>query len=44
VGRCSACRQAKADVHHAHPGHGVPLLLMAVILTLLLMLALRLAH
>ena len=43
-GRCSACRQAKADVHHAHPGHGVPLLLMAVILTLLLMLALRLAH
>jgi hypothetical protein len=44
-GRCPACRHAKADVHHdAHPGHGVPLLLLAVILTLLLMLALHLAH
>jgi hypothetical protein len=44
-GRCPACRQAKADVHHhVHPWHGVPLLLMAVVLTLLLMLALHLAH
>jgi hypothetical protein len=44
-GRCPACRQAKADVHrHAQSWHGVPLLLMAVILTLLLMLALHLSH
>jgi hypothetical protein len=44
-GRCPACRQAKADVHHHdHPGHSVQWLLMALIATLLLMLALHLAH
>ncbi len=43
-GRCPACRHAKADVHHHTQPYGIPLLLMAVVLTLLLMLALHLAH
>jgi hypothetical protein len=43
-GRCPACRQAKADVHHAHAGHRIPIIVMAVVLTLLLMLALQVAH
>jgi hypothetical protein len=43
-GRCPACRHAKADVHHTQSGHGIQLLLMAVALTLLLMLALHIAH
>lgn len=41
-GRCAACRQARAEVHHSHPQLGVPLLIMmALIATLLLMLALQ---
>jgi len=43
-GRCAACRQARAQVHHSHPQLGVPLLVTALIAMLLLMLALRLAH
>jgi hypothetical protein len=43
-GRCAACRQARAEVHHGHPQLGVPLLIMALIAMLLLMLALHLAH
>jgi hypothetical protein len=43
-GRCAACRQARAEVHHSHPQLGVPLLIMAVVATLVLMLALHLGH
>jgi hypothetical protein len=43
-GRCAACRQARAHVHHGQPGLGMPLLIMALIATLLLMLALQLTH
>jgi hypothetical protein len=43
-GRCPACRNAKADMHHHTQPHGIPVILMAVVLTLLLMLALHLAH
>jgi hypothetical protein len=41
-GRCEACRAAKAHVHHSQSRYGVPLLLMALIATLLVMLALHL--
>jgi predicted RNA-binding protein with PUA domain len=43
-GRCAACRQARAEVHHTQPGLRVPLLIMVLVATLLLMLALRLVH
>ena len=43
-GRCAACRQARAHVHHGQTGLGMPLLVMALIATLLLMLALHLTH
>jgi hypothetical protein len=43
-GRCTACRQARTQVHRSHPQLGVPLLIMALIATLLLMLALHLTH
>jgi hypothetical protein len=41
-GRCEACRAAKGQVHHAQPRYGIPLLLMALIATLLLIVALHL--
>lgn len=43
-GRCTVCRAARAQVHHA-PGNMVsPLLIAALIAMLLLMIALRVTH
>ena len=43
-GRCPACREAKTHVHHSQPSLGVPLAIVALIATLLLMLALHVLH
>jgi hypothetical protein len=40
-GRCEACRAAKEQVHHSQSRFTLPLLLMALIATLLVMLALH---
>jgi hypothetical protein len=41
-GRCEACRAAKEQVHHSQSRLGLPLLFMALIATLLVILALHL--
>ena len=44
-GRCAACRAARAQVHHHQGPNLVPTLLVAaLIMTMLLMLAVRFAH
>ena len=41
-GRCSVCRAARAEVHHASLSLASPLLIAALIVTLLLVIALHL--
>jgi hypothetical protein len=43
-GRCAACREAKEHVHHSQPNHSLPLIIVALIATVLLMLALHIVH
>jgi hypothetical protein len=44
-GRCPVCREARAGMHHHHPGQSMILPLFAVVLiALLLMLALQVSH
>jgi hypothetical protein len=43
-GRCSVCRAARAEVHHAPPSLASPLLIAALIVMLLLVIALHLSH
>jgi hypothetical protein len=41
-GRCSVCRAARSEVHNAPPSLASPLLIAALIVTLLLVIALHL--
>jgi len=41
-GRCQACKTTRAHIHRSQPNFGLPLLLIALVVTLLVILALRL--
>jgi hypothetical protein len=43
-GRCSVCRAARAQVHHAPASMASPLLIAALIGMLLLLIALQVSH
>jgi len=43
-GRCAVCRAARAEVHHGPISIAPPLLIAALIITLMLVLALHLSH
>jgi hypothetical protein len=43
-GRCPACREAKAHVHHSQPSLGIPLIIITLVALVILMLSLHLIH